>query len=136
MKANYIIYVTMLVSGFSFSQEVEYPGKDTKQVQIKQATTTPVSNTNSRVSSGSKGSVTISKKAGEEQQTHDLSYYNREIQRVEKHIEAIDLKVANVNADDEKRSEAVASGWFKQMEDIKNELQQERSELIEKRDNL
>lgn len=136
MKANYIIYVTMLVSGFSFSQEVEYPGKDTKQVQIKQATATPVSNTNSRVSSGSKGSVTISKKAGEEQQTHDLSYYNREIQRVEKHIEAIDLKVANVNADGEKRSEAVASGWFKQMEDIKNELQQERSELIEKRDNL
>jgi len=136
MKANHLLYVVLLVSGFSYSQELEKSIKDPKQLTYKQSTATPVTNTHSNVRSSSNGTVTISKKAGQEQQTHDLSYYNREITRVEKHIAAIDTKVANVNADNEKKSEADSAGWFKQMENIKKELEIERSELIEKRDNL
>lgn len=136
MKANYLLYVALLASGFSFSQDFEKSIKDPKQVTYKQSTASPVSNTHSNVRSSSNGTVTISKKAGEEQETHDLSYYNREIQKVEKHLAAIDAKVANVNADAEKKSEANAAGWFKQMENIKKELEIERSELIEKRDSL
>jgi hypothetical protein len=136
MKANYLLFVVLLISGFSYSQELEKSIKEPKQLTYKQSTATSVTNTHSNVRSSSNGTVTISKKAGHEQQTHDLSYYNREIQRVEMHIAAIDTKVANVNSDNGKKSEADASGWFKQMENIRKELELERSELIEKRKNL
>ncbi|MCR9173067.1 MAG: hypothetical protein NXI10_11270 [bacterium] len=81
-------------------------------------------------------SVTISKRPGQPQQTHDAAYYNQEIAKVDAHISAIDAKIAHVNSIPSEKALAEQNGWFQQMDQIKLELNQKRATLIQKRDNL
>ncbi len=81
-------------------------------------------------------SVTISKRPGQPQQTHDVAYYNEEIAKVDTQIAAIDSKIAHVNSVPSEKALAEQNGWFQQMDQIKLNLNQQRATLVQKRDNL
>tara|TARA_R100000951_G_scaffold112485_2_gene112906 strand:+ start:223 stop:612 length:390 start_codon:yes stop_codon:yes gene_type:complete len=51
------------------------------------------------------------------------------IEAIESHIEAIDTKVAHVNADDELKEKATQENWFDKMQTIREELVTELNEL-------
>lgn len=129
------LLTSMILSGFFvFSQEevktekpIIQPIQKTENVQFKGATHTEVRQNKS---------VTISKKAGETQRTHDVSYYNEEISKIDARIASINTKVAHVNATPSEKVYAEQNGWFEQMEQAKEELLQRRETLVEKRDNL
>lgn len=80
--------------------------------------------------------VTISKRPGQPQQTHDVAYYNAEIAKVDAQIAAIDTKIAHVNNTPSEKALAEQNGWFQDMEQIKLDLNQKRATLVQKRDNL
>ncbi|XOV68840.1 MAG: hypothetical protein ACFHU9_06580 [Fluviicola sp.] len=80
--------------------------------------------------------VTISKRPGQPQRTHDVAYYNEEIAKIDAQIVAIDSKIAHVNNTPSEKAIAEQNGWFQDMEQIKLELNQERADLVQKRDNL
>ena len=52
------------------------------------------------------------------------------------HIAAIDAKIGHVNADPAEKALAEQNGWFQEMDQIKQELNQRRATLVLKRDNL
>lgn len=128
---------TLLTAGMlvctcvAFSQQIQQvtPAEppSTMQSQYKGTTTTEVTQNRS---------VTISKRAGQPQQTHDVAYYNEEIAKVDTHIAAIDAKIAHVNSIPSEQALAQQNGWFQQMDQIKLELNQKRATLVQERDNL
>jgi hypothetical protein len=73
--------------------------------------------------------VTISKKAGEAQVVHDNTYYQNEIAKIDNHINAINTKIAYVNNDPVEKSNAIASGWFDEMELYKTKLNTQKQLL-------
>lgn len=127
----------LMVSGVSFSQVTpattqELPAINPTRVETEGPRVKPVASQEIRKSS----TVTISKRPGEEQRTHDAAYFNEEIAKIDLHLNAIDTKIESVNADPVQKSEAEANGWFDDMNRIKSELALSRSELVSKRDNL
>lgn len=81
-------------------------------------------------------SVTISKTPGQPQVVHDVNYYNAQIAKVDAQIMAIEAKVTHVNNTPSEKAIAEQNGWFQQMEQVKLELNQRRTTLVQKRDNL
>lgn len=121
----------LLCAGFGYSQQTKptpiEQGATPIRAEYKGATHTEVKQSKA---------VTISKKAGEPQRVHNVAYYNEEIAKVDAHIEAIDAKITHVNADPTEKAKAEQDGWFQQMDQIKQELNQRRATLVLKRDNL
>ena len=76
--------------------------------------------------------VTISKKAGEAQQVHDDAYYQKEIAKIDSHLNAINTKIAYVNNNPTEKSNAIASGWFDDMELYKTKLNTQKQLLQSK----
>ena len=66
--------------------------------------------------------TTISIRAGESQVTHDSVYYLNEIAKINLQIQAIDQKINAISNDPSENSLASQSGWFDQMESIKQDL--------------
>lgn len=128
---------TLLSAGILLCAGIGY-GQQTEPTPVEQGTT-PIraeykGATHTEVSQSK--AVTISKKAGEPQRVHDETYYNEEIAKVDAHVAAIDTKIAHVNADPTEKALAEQNGWFQQMDQIKQELNQRRATLVLKRDNL
>lgn len=73
--------------------------------------------------------VTISKRAGEDQQLHDDAYYLKEIEKINNHLAAIQIKTDYVNADPAEKAIAESEGWFVDMENVKNQLLQKKAAL-------
>lgn len=71
--------------------------------------------------------VTISMRKGENQVVHDRNYYLSEIERIDNHIKSIDDKVKWV-----KENEIVSSVWLMDMDKIKSNLLNEKSEILKK----
>ncbi len=67
-------------------------------------------------------STTISVRPGEAQVTHGAQFYQSEIDKIDRHIEMIDEKIAFVMNSPEDNQQAIDTGWFDQMETIKSEL--------------
>ncbi len=138
MKTAKIITVILLINGASYAQETP-----TNSSELPVVNPAPVENVRAeerkavRTEVRQNGSaVTISKRPGEAQRTHDLAYYNEEIAKIDAHVNAIDAKIALVNADPTQKAEAQANGWFEDMDRIKSELAVKRADLVTKRDNL
>jgi hypothetical protein len=74
--------------------------------------------------------ITISKKNGEEQVVHDEAYWNKELERINLHIKAIDAKIESINADPAKKSKAENDGWFDDMSKTKSSLIQDRENAL------
>lgn len=119
----------------AFGQQQETTEINTTAPKELKSETSSVSKVNTREQSINK-TVTISKKAGQPQQVHDRAYYDNEIAGIDARIEAIDAKIAHVNATPSEKAIAEQNGWFTQMEDTKTELNQRRATLVAKRDNL
>lgn len=137
MKSVTIITAMLMVTGVSFSQVTptttqELPAINPTRVETEGPRVKPVATQEVRKST----TVTISKRPGEAQRTHDAAYFNEEIAKIDVHVSAIDTKIESVNADPIQKSEAEANGWFDDMNRIKSELAQSRAELVAKRDNL
>lgn len=126
-----LIALSMLVSGTSAIAQEETP-----QIQPTQATPKAAENNGRTYEHSTNKTVTISKRAGEQQRTHDAAYYNEEIAKIDAHIAAIDAKVAHVNADPAQKAEAESNGWFESMAEIKSDLETKRADLVTKRNNL
>jgi hypothetical protein len=75
------------------------------------------------------GTVSISKKQNEPQIIHNRAELENEIVRINLHIESINSKIDFVNADLDEQSIATVSGWFDDMERIKNELENRKAEI-------
>jgi len=121
----------LLCAGIGYSQQTEptpvEQGATPIRAEYKGATHTEAKQSKA---------ITISKKAGEPQRVHDVAYYNEEIAKVDAHITAIDAKIGHVNADPAEKALAEQNGWFQEMDQIKQELNQRRATLVLKRDNL
>lgn len=72
---------------------------------------------------------TISIRAGESQITHDRNYYENEIAKIDSQIAAINTKIDIVQANPEEKALANESGWFNDMDNIKNQLEAKKLEL-------
>ena len=129
---------TLLTAGFLLSTAVAFCQQTEPEItpaqsptkmhaEYKGTTTTKVSQNRT---------VTISKRPGQPQQTHDVAYYNAEIAKVDAQIAAIDTKIAHVNNTPSEKALAEQNGWFQDMEQIKLDLNQKRATLVQKRDNL
>lgn len=103
------------------------PIKKTEHAEFKGATHSEVNQSKS---------VTISKKPNQAQRVHDVAYYNEEIAKIDAQITAIETKVAHVNATPSEQTIANQNGWFQKMDLSKQELNQRRAILVQKRDNL
>ena len=77
---------------------------------------------------------TISKRAGEPQVVHDGTYYLSDIAKIDKHLDAIQLKANIINNNPEEKALAEANGWFEQMEETKMQLTTQKALLQEKLD--
>lgn len=73
--------------------------------------------------------TTISIRAGESQITHDRNYYENEIAKIDSQIAAINTKIDIVQANPEEKALANESGWFNDMDNIKNQLEAKKQEL-------
>jgi hypothetical protein len=113
--------------GIQTTQPTIDPNQKTPTVQYKGATHTEVRRNST---------VTISKRPGQPQRTHDTAYYNEEIAKIDAHIASIDTKITHVNANPTEQAAAQQDGWFQQMEQIKSDLNAKKTVLIQKRDNL
>lgn len=80
-----------------------------------------------KVSTNLNQPVTISMRKGESQVVHDRNYYLSEIERIDNHIKSIDDKVKWV-----KENEIISSVWFMDMDKIKSNLLNEKSEILKK----
>jgi len=80
--------------------------------------------------------ITISKKAGEQQIIHDEIYFQREIRRIDLHMDAIDKKRQAVNADPEKKIQAINNGWYDQMSNTEKSLREERERMVKELERL
>lgn len=78
---------------------------------------------------GKNEATTISIRAGESQITHDRNYYENEIAKVDAQIAAINTKIEIVEANAQEKALANESGWFNDMENIKNQLEAKKQEL-------
>ena len=67
------------------------------------------------VTKSQKKSVTISKKAGEEQVVHNDAYYLDQISKIDQHINSINVKIAHIKSDEAENTKALNSGWFDSM---------------------
>jgi hypothetical protein len=122
----------LLSAGVAFCQQTEtqvQPAESPTKMHAEYKVTTTTVAKQSRA-------VTISKRSGQPQQTHDAAYYNNEIAKVEAHVASIDAKIANVNNTPSEKALAEQNGWFQEMDQIKLELNQKRATLVQKRDNL
>lgn len=126
-----VFALTMLLCGFSAVAQEQTP-------TVQPTPSNPqASYNNGRSSEVRKNkSVTISKRAGEPQRTHDAAYYDEEIAKIDSHIASIDTKVAYMNADPTRKAQAEANGWFDDMDQIKSDLETKRADLVTKRNNL
>lgn len=82
-----------------------------------------------KTTTGSNEPKTISIRAGESQITHDRNYYEKEIAKIDAQIAAINSKIETVQADSEENNLATNSGWYDDMENIKNQLEAKKQEL-------
>ncbi len=135
MKTILILLTAILLSQNSYSQvqsQPETPASNAKSIENAKT----IEYTGRTTETRKKSAVTISKRAGENQVTHDQAYYNAEIAKIDAHAQAIDEKIAYVNADNQRKADAQANGWFDDMDRIKEELATKRAELVVKRNNL
>lgn len=135
MKTTLILLTAILLSQNSYSQvqtESETPASNAKSIENARTVERTTRTTETRKNA----SFTISKRAGENQVTHDQAYYDAEIAKIDAHVLAIDEKIAYVNADSQRKADAQANGWFDDMDRIKEELATKRASLVEKRNNL
>ena len=134
MKKQLIITMALFLSFSSFSQEKteNISRQETQPIQpVKAVETEPLI----KESQKSKG-TTISKRAGQEQEVHNATYYQKEISKIDNHIIAIDTKIEFVNNDPTEKALAESNGWFTDMNSIKAELQAKKTELENKLNNL
>ena len=75
------------------------------------------------------GTVSITKKQNEPQIIHNRAELENEIVRINQQIESINSKIDFVNSDIDEQSIATESGWFDDMERIKDELEIRKSEI-------
>lgn len=76
--------------------------------------------------------TTISVRVGEPQVIHNNAYYQREIDKIDAQVAAIDTKINSVNSNPEEKAIAIESGWFDDMERIKLGLENRKTELQRK----
>lgn len=129
---------TLLIAGFLLSAGVvmcQQTGTEVKPAESPTKMHAEYKGTTTTVAKQSRA-VTISKRPGQAQRTHDVAYYNEEISKVDAHIAAIDTKIAHVNNTPSEKALAEQNGWFQEMDQIKLELNQKRATLVQKRDNL
>jgi|SRR5690554_6459990 len=60
------------------------------------------------------------------------AYYENKLVELDNHLIAIDQKIEYVNSNEEEKNKATQNGWFVDMENTKQRLQNERAELISK----
>ena len=99
-------------------------------------TNTPTDTTSNHISSSDwhsenaiNGTVTISKRKGEDQVIENKEYFENQIIRINSQIESINFKIEAVNNDAELKVKAIESGWFVDMEQIKGELNIQKLEI-------
>lgn len=126
------IAVIVATNSFCFGQvtSIEKNKEDgVKPVAIEKSRTSVVSS-----ESGSKP-FTISKRAGEDQITHNQNYYLQEIEKINQNLIAIEKKSEFINNSPEEKELAENNGWFQQMEQIKIQLLEKRTMLQDKMNN-
>ena len=102
----------------------------------EESTSTPTGTTSTNISSSDwhsknavDGIVTITKKQNEPQIIHNRAELENEVLRIDKHIESINFKIESINANAEEFQVANESGWFEDMERIKVELNNRKTEI-------
>lgn len=130
MKRTFSIVASVMLAVSGFSQEAKTPQSDVKLSSAEKSRSTQKSVTNKNKS------VTISKRAGEDQQVHNAQYYLKEIEKVDKHLEAIDSKVDFVSNDPNEKAIAEKNGWFEKMEATKSRLIIKKKSLQSKLEQL
>lgn len=129
---------TLLTAGFLLSAGVvicQQPEPEVKPIESPTPVHPEFKGTTTTVTTQSRA-VTVSKRPGEAQRTHDVAYYNEEIAKIDAHVAAIDAKIAHVNNTPSEKVLAEQNGWFQEMDQIKLDLNQKRATLVQKRDNL
>jgi NAD/NADP transhydrogenase alpha subunit len=138
MKRNLITALSLIACCTAFSQENiegEVRSEDKKELSPK-PTTVQHAATPTKEIKKSKGTVTISKRAGQPQQVHDAAYYQKEIVIIDDNLTAIDQKIVSVNNDPQEKQLAESQGWFDNMELIKQQLIAKKASLQQKLANL
>jgi hypothetical protein len=130
-QAYLLIILFVLVGNISIAQQQNLRRDIDTNLKISQKKATAVSTEKQSVSaSPQQYPITISKKAGEQQIIHDEIYFQREIRRIDLHMDAIDKKRQAVNADPEKKIQAINNGWYDQMSNTEKSLREERERMV------
>lgn len=134
MRTLLLVIVSISIGLSVFAQEpVSNEVRNEKSPSSLPSSEGPVSTTQEVKKNAS---VTISKRPGEEQKIHDAAYFDAEIAKIDAQIVAMNSKIATVNADPNEKALAENSGWFEDMERIKERLNIKRSDLLEQRSKL
>lgn len=71
---------------------------------------------------------TISVRKGQPQQVHDKAYYEKQIGIIDELLQAIEIKKAYVQSDEDEHKLALQNGWYEKMESVREESLKQRSE--------
>lgn len=119
---TFILLGFLLFSFFSFGQNNDPKSTSNNVKTIKQAKSESNPTELKTVKKNEPQTVSIGER-------RKVLTTQEKIEAIESHIEAIDTKVAHVNADDDLKEKATQDNWFDKMQMIREELVVELNEL-------
>lgn len=137
MKLSTLILIgfSFLSVTYSFSQEkAAVSTQEVKASNQQSANATATTQQNENNHSGYPKTYSIGRNGI--QQEHNKAYYLFKIKQINILIDAINKKVAYVNADSTRAQQAQSIGWFEQMENSKAKAKQQRLIYKQKIDSL
>lgn len=139
LRNNFILLIATTLSYISFGQTAKDVTSNSVDNPVILNQITTVTSDSARIRSASTtnwhsensrdGVVSISKRRNEPQVVHNKAYFENEIVRIDNHILAINAKIETLNNDPELKSKALDAGWFDDMEQIKNELEVQKTQI-------